>query len=145
MSSKPRVGGSNPSGRAILIQRIDGFSTPSQVFSSGRPFGELNRLDLQIDRNGCNLTLPGIQEPNAGSFCQYSPSAIYGDASMGRSISRLLVAALILAVSSNAFASSKPLSQKKEICDAKMAAKHVTKANWQAEHAKCWSDPDGYQ
>ena len=64
---------------------------------------------------------------------------------MGRSISRLLLVGLVLAVSTNAFASSKALGQKKEICDAKMAAKHVTKANWRVEHDKCWNDPQGYQ
>ncbi len=52
--------------------------------------------------------------------------------------------AVAFAQAASASNSSKPVDQKAQICRDKLAAKHVTKANWKAEHDKCFNDPINY-
>jgi hypothetical protein len=63
---------------------------------------------------------------------------------MKRSLLLLVALGMGLALAPSAFAASKDQAVRSQMCNAKLANKHVKKADWKTEYAKCLSDPTDY-
>jgi hypothetical protein len=63
---------------------------------------------------------------------------------MKRSLLLLIALGVGLALAPSALAASKDQAVRSQLCNAKLANKHVRKADWKAEYAKCLSDPTNY-